>query len=247
MTTPQEKSSGAQPGPRRSSRRPSRWHRTTPVLICDWLKHRSDSASYYLLGTFQWDLASAERDLERALEIAPTPTIHRAFAELLSARRRHEEALAQVALASRDEPRAVANISARGLALFRARNYTQARAALAETLRLNPADDRVRVHLARTQAALGKRQQAIITLEGSDAANRDAYVQAWRARFRAAAPGAAQGRGSQMFRTLRRTLGATEARNPAAPYNLATLQLILGDRAGPPSLPSRRYASLPRP
>jgi hypothetical protein len=35
-----------------------------------------------------------------------------------------------------------------------------------------------------------------------------------------------------MARTLRRTLGAAEARNPNAPYNLASLQLILGDRAG---------------
>ena len=203
----------------------------------DALRHDPDLAEAHaalasLLGTFQWDWAGAEREFERALEIAPTPTVHRAFAELLSARGRHEEALAQVALASRDEPPAVANISARGLALFRARNYTQARVALAEALRLDPADDRVRVHLARTQAALGERQQAMITLEGSGAANRDAYVQAWRASFRAAAPRAAQGRGSQMARTLRRTLGAAEARNPDAPYNLASLQLILGDRAG---------------
>ena len=44
--------------------------------------------------------------------------------------------------------------------------------------------------------------------------------------------GAAQGRGTQMARTLRRALGAAEARNPDAPYNLASLQLILGDRAG---------------
>ena len=194
-----------------------------------------------LLGTFQWDWTGAEREFERALEIAPTPAVHRAFAELLSARGRHEEALAQVTLASRDEPRSLANLRARGLALFRARNYTQARVALAEALRLDPTDDRVRVHLARTQAALGERQQAMSTLEGSDAANRDAYLQAWRASFRTAASGATQrrgsqgavqGRGIQMARTLRRTLGAAEARNPDAPYNLASLQLVLGDRAG---------------
>ena len=142
------------------------------------------------------------------------------------------EALAQVALASRNEPGAVANVSARGLALFRARSYTQARAALAEALRLDPADNRVRVHLARTQEALGDRQQARITLEASSAANRDPYIQAWRASLRNSAPGAAQGRGSQMARTLRRTFDAAEARNPDAPYNLASLQLILGDRAG---------------
>jgi serine/threonine-protein kinase len=90
------------------------------------------------LSTFQWDWAGAEREFKRALEIAPTPTVHRAFAELLSARGRHEEALEQVALAPHDEPRAVANISARSLALFRARNYTQARVVLAEAVRLDP-------------------------------------------------------------------------------------------------------------
>ena len=210
------------------------------------LRHDPDLAQAHaalasLLGTFQWDWEAAEREFETALEIAPTPAIHRAFAELLSARGRHDEALAQVALASRNEPGAVANVRARGLALFRARSYAQAREVLAMALRLDPTDDHVRVHLARTQAALGERQQAMITLEGSDAANRDAYVQAWRASFRTAAPGAtqgrrsqgaAQGRGTQMARTLRRALGAAEARNPDAPYNLASLQLILGDRAG---------------
>ena len=163
------------------------------------LRHDPDLAQAHaalasLLGTFQWDWEAAEREFETALEIAPTPAIHRAFAELLSARGRHDEALAQVALASRNEPGAVANVRARGLALFRARSYAQAREVLAMALRLDPTDDRVRVHLARTQAALGERQQAMITLEGSDAANRDAYVQAWRASFRTAAPGAPESR-----------------------------------------------------
>jgi len=131
----------------------------------DALRHDPDLAPAHAtlaspLGTFQWDWAGAEREFERALAIAPTPSVHRAFAELLSARGRLDEALAQV--------------------------------ALAEALRLDPTDDRVRIHLARTEAALGERQQAMITLEGSSAATRDPYVQAWRASFRTAALGAAR-------------------------------------------------------
>ena len=203
----------------------------------DALRHDPDLAEAHavlasLLGTFQWDWTGAEREFERALAIAPTPTVHHAFAELLSARGRHDEALAQVAMASRDEPGAVANVRARGLALFRARNYTQARVVLAEALRLDPTDDSVRVHLARTLEALGERQQARTTLAGSSAPNRDPYVQAWRASLRTVAPGAAQRRGSQVARTLRRTMGSSEVRNPDAPYNLASVLLILGDRAG---------------
>ena len=203
-----------------------------------------------LLGIFQWDWEGAEGEFETALEIAPTPAVHRAFAELLSARGRHDEALAQVAMASSDEPGAVANVAAQGLALFRARNYTRARVVLAEALRLDPTDDYVRVHLARTQGILGVRQQARITLEGSGPANQSPYLQVWRAQFRPAPPratqgrgarqgrgatqvrGATQARGNQLVRTLRRTLGPAEAGDPDAPYNLATLQLVLGDQAG---------------
>jgi class 3 adenylate cyclase len=107
------------------------------------LRHDHDLAQAHaalasLLGTFQWDWEAAEREFETALEIASTPAIHRAFAELLSARGRHAEALAQVAKASRNEPGAVPTSGrAQGLALFRARSYTQAREALAMALRLD--------------------------------------------------------------------------------------------------------------
>ena len=203
----------------------------------DAIRHDADLAEAHaalasLLGTFEWDWEGAETEFKTALGLAPTPAIRRAFAELLSARGRHDEALAQVATALRDEPGTVANVKARGLALFRARSYALARVALAEALRLDPADDFVRVHLARTQGILGERQQARITLEGSDQANRSAYLQVWRAYFRPATRGAAQARGNQLVRTLRQTLGSAAARNPDAPYNLASLQVVLGNQAG---------------
>ena len=203
----------------------------------DAIRHDADLAEAHaamasLLGTFLWDWEGAEREFKTALELAPTPAVHRAFAELLSARGRHDEALAQVAMALRDEPGVVANVKARGLALFRAGSYAPARRALSEALRLDPTDDRVRVHLARTQGILGERQQARITLEGSDPAKRSAYLQVWRAQSRPATPGVAQARGNQLVRTLRRTLGPSETRNPDAPYDLATLQMALGDQAG---------------
>ncbi len=203
----------------------------------DALRHDPDLAQAHaalasLLGTFQWDWEGAERHFERALEISPSPRIHRSYSELLSARGRHDEALAQVAMALRDEPGAVANLRARGLALFRARNYAPARVVLAEALHLDPTDDFVRVHLARTQGILGNRQQARVTLEGSDQASRSPYLQVWRAYFRPAARDAAQARGNQLVRTLRQTRGPSAARNPDAAYNLASLQVVLGDRAG---------------
>ncbi len=184
-----------------------------------------------LLAVFQWDWEAAEREFETALELAPTPAVHRAFAELLSARGRHDDALAQVAMALRQEPGTAANVAAQGMTLFRARNYAEARVVLGEALRLDPTDDQVRVHLARTQETLGERREARRTLEGADRASRNPYVQLWRARLRAAG-GSERARNNQLARTLRGGLDSASARNPDAPYYLAALRLSLGDRAG---------------
>lgn len=184
-----------------------------------------------LLGTFRWDWEGAEREFETALEGSPTPAVHRAFAELLSARGRHDEALAQVAMAFRQEPGAVATVAAQGSTLFRAGSYASARVVLAEAIRLGATDDHVRVQLARTQEILGEPQQARNTLGGSDPANRSAYIQVWMAHLRFGA-GGERGRGDQLSRRLSRTLGTQEARNPDAPYHLAALRLSLGDQAG---------------
>ena len=183
------------------------------------------------LAVFQWDWEAAERELETALELAPTPAVHRAFAELLSARGRHDEAFAQVAMALRQEPGTAANVAAQGMTLFRARNYAEARVVLGEALRLDPTDDQVRVHLARTQETLGERREARRTLEGADRASRNPYVQLWRARNRAAG-GSERARSNQLARTLRGGLDSASTRNPDAPYYLAALRLSLGDLAG---------------
>ena len=183
------------------------------------------------LGTFQWDWEGAEREFRTALELAPTPAIHRAFAELLSARGRHDEALAQAAMAFRQEPGAVANVAAQGMTLFRARSYMAARVVLDEALRLDPADDLVRIHLARAQQALDQRQEARLTLEGADPADRSPYVRVWTALLRVAGGGERAGR-DQLARTLGGNLDSSSARNPDALYYLAALRLNLGDPAG---------------
>ena len=202
----------------------------------DALRHDPDlgpahAALATFLAVFQWDWEGAEREFETALELAPTPAVHRAFAELLSALGRHDDALTQVAMALRREPGTAANAAAQGMTLFRARNYAEARAVLGEALRLDPTDDQVRVHLARTQEALGERQEARRTLEGADPASRNPYVQLWRARLRVAG-GRERARGDQLARTLRGSLPSAAARNPDAPYYLAALRLSLGDPAG---------------
>jgi tetratricopeptide (TPR) repeat protein len=185
------------------------------------------------LAVFQWDWKGAEREFEKALEVAPTPTpaVHRAYAEILSALGRHDDALAQIAMALREEPGTAANVAAQGMALFRARNYTRALVVLGEALHLDPNDDGVRVHLARTQEALGERREARLTVEGADPASRNPHLQVWRTRLRVAG-GRGRARGDQLPRTLRGSLDPSSARNPDAPYYLAALRLSLGDSPG---------------
>ena len=101
-----------------------------------------------------------------------------------------------------------------------------------EALRLDPADDGVRVYLARTQAFLGEPQDARITLGGSGPENRSAYVQVWRAHLRIAATGGERAGADQLVRTARQSLASSGSRDPDAPYHLASLLLSLGDRAG---------------
>ncbi len=180
------------------------------------------------LAVFQWDWQGAEREFEKALELVPTPAVHRAYAEILSALGRHDDALRQVAMALRQEPSTAANVAAQGMALFRAGNYARALVVLGEALHLDPTDDPVRVHLARTQETLGQRQEARRTLEGADPASRNPYVQVWRARLRVTG-GRDRARGDQLPRTLRGSFDPSSARNPDAPYFLAALQLSLGE------------------
>ena len=202
----------------------------------DALRHDPDlgpahAALATFLAIFQWDWEGAEREFDTALELAPTPAVHRDFAELLSALGRHDEALTQVAMALRQKSGTAANVAVQGMTLFRARNYAEARVVLGEALRLDPTNDRVRVLLARTQETFGQRQGARLTLEGADPASRSPYVQLWRARLRVAG-GRGRARGDQLARTLRGGLDASSARNPDAPYYLAALRLSLGDSAG---------------
>jgi class 3 adenylate cyclase/tetratricopeptide (TPR) repeat protein len=180
------------------------------------------------LATFEWDWEGAESEFATALALGPNPGIHRAFAQLLSARGRHEDALTQVAMALRLEPGTAANVGARGMALFRARNYTEARPVLDEALRLDPTDGPVRVNLARTLEALGQTQEARLTLQRADGANGSLLLQVWRARQRAGG-GRDRARGDQRAATLRAGLDPGSARNPDAPYYLAALQLSLGE------------------
>ena len=185
-----------------------------------------------LLATYEWDWEGAEREFEASLAQAPTTSARRAYATFLSARGRYDEALGQLDLAFHLEPGAVPSVAARGLVLFRAARYLQARVVLNEAVRLAPGHAESLVLLARTHVELGSPDTALELLSDEGPGERDALVRLWNAQIRmASSQGQPQAR-EGLFRGMQETLDSSLTRSPDTPYYMASLSLALGDRTG---------------
>lgn len=166
---------------------------------------------------------------ESALAFHPTPTARKMYAAFLSARGRHDEALGQLDLAFHQEPGAVVNVTARGVALFRAGRYQQARVVLAEAARLAPDDIEARLFLARTYLQLDTPRTAARLLGDQARESRDPLVRLWTVHVRlAVAPGRSQAV-ERLVGAMRQNLGTSRARAPDNPYHLAGLEAALGN------------------
>lgn len=88
---------------------------------------------------YDWDWASAEANIRRALVLNPSLGIaHHFYAQHLSAFRRSEESLAHIYTALRDDPLSLPINNFVGLMHFAARQYDPAIAALRKTLEMDP-------------------------------------------------------------------------------------------------------------
>lgn len=61
----------------------------------------------YILFKREWDFSGAEREFRRTLELAPHSIYHQGYALLLSALGRHDEAITEINLAERGDPRSL--------------------------------------------------------------------------------------------------------------------------------------------
>jgi TolB-like protein/DNA-binding winged helix-turn-helix (wHTH) protein/Tfp pilus assembly protein PilF len=151
-----------------------------------------------ILVLYDYDLAAAERELKRAIELSPNyGTARHYYARLLSALGRHEEALAEIGRALESEPLSLPFNWFYGHALIHARRYDEGIAQLRRTQELDAAFPGVPFHLARAYQAKGGYAESVeeyaryLELSGEGdvaAAARESFARGgWRGYLRAMA------------------------------------------------------------
>jgi len=115
-----------------------------------------------LLQDRDWDLAGAEREYRRALELSPNyATAHHWYGELLVQTGRFDEAFEHYRRAREMDPLSSAIGSDLGLTWFYTREYERAIAELSTTIQADPKFSRAYHILARVYAQLGRFREAV--------------------------------------------------------------------------------------
>ncbi|HJQ27537.1 MAG TPA: winged helix-turn-helix domain-containing protein [Blastocatellia bacterium] len=119
----------------------------------------------YILFKRDWDFTGAEREFHRALELAPHSIYHHGYALLLSALGRHDEAIAEINLAERGDPRSLTVKVNAGILHICARRPERALERLRETVELEPQVSLGHWALGWAYSACGDHERAIQVLQ----------------------------------------------------------------------------------
>jgi TolB-like protein/Tfp pilus assembly protein PilF len=113
-----------------------------------------------------WDLAGAEREYRRALELNPSyASAQHWYGEFLVQMGRFDDAFEHYRRALEVDPLSSAISSDLGISLFYARRYDDAIAELQETIEADPKFSRSHDYLARVYAQVGRHRQALDELQ----------------------------------------------------------------------------------
>jgi tetratricopeptide (TPR) repeat protein len=113
-----------------------------------------------------WDLAGAEREYRRALELNPNyASAQHWYGEFLVQMGRFDEAFEHYRRALEVDPLSPAISSDLGISLFYARRYDHAIAELQKTIEADPKFSRSHDYLARVYAQVGRHRQALDELQ----------------------------------------------------------------------------------
>ncbi len=181
----------------------------------------------WVLQTYEWNWAGAEREYRRAIELNPNyATAHQWYAEFLMAMGRHEEALAEIRRAKEIDPLSLIISAVEGWVLFHARDYDRSIEQYRKTIELDPKFNRLWDFLAKIyeqkedyENAIAAHEQAIALTGGSGAAEQTALREAYT------------NAGTKGYWRKRLELLQTQARiKPVRFYEMAEIYARLGDK-----------------
>ena len=177
-----------------------------------------------------WDLANAEREYRRAVELSPSyATAHHWYGELLVQMGRFDDAFEHFGLALEVDPLSPAISSDVGISWFYARDFDRAIAELQKSIAADPTFSRTYHYLAGVYAHVGRYADAVEEHQrgwlraGDDPAGIAARTTALRAAVR-------QSGGPGYWREQLAAELRTTTRPVSWPHDVALLYAQLGDR-----------------
>jgi TolB-like protein/DNA-binding winged helix-turn-helix (wHTH) protein/Flp pilus assembly protein TadD len=177
------------------------------------------------LGRSEWNWSGAENECKRAIALNPSYSmVHRIYASILGANRRHSEALQQINEAMRLDPLSLPNNAEVVRTLYYARNYDQAIGQGQKAMQLDPNYARTHFWLGRVYSQKGMHKEAIAASKKILEAMPDSTLGLTEMAYSLAAAGRQT--------EAREILGRVEERskNTFVPlYNLAVIHIALND------------------
>lgn len=175
--------------------------------------------------SLEWDLAGAEREHRRALQLSPSHLLTRLWlAETLSRLERHDDALAESARAVSLDPVSALSHNNRSMLLFRARRYDEALKEARIALDLEPAHVNALWWQGLAYAGIRDFSQSIVSL-------RKGFEMSKKAPMFLASLGYAQALAGEREKAkdALRELQAFEGKRYVSKVNMATVYAGLGD------------------
>jgi TolB-like protein/Tfp pilus assembly protein PilF len=174
---------------------------------------------------YDWDWAGAEAESKRAVELNPGHSVtHAWFAEYMSIRGRHNEAIAEFRGVLELDPISLVNTAWLALILYRARRYDESIAQCQNALQMDPHYPNALWFLALSLEQKGELPEAIAKLEKAVSLSDGSFYRALLARAYALA-----GDTTKALNILDE-LKALSQRRYVSPFDIAVVYVGLGDR-----------------
>jgi tetratricopeptide (TPR) repeat protein len=174
---------------------------------------------------YDWDWGAAEAEIKRAVELRPgEPATHAHYADFLSIRGRHGEAIAAYGRVLKLDPISRVYLGLFGLILYRARRYDESIAQCQKALEIDPHYANALWFMALSLEQNGELGQAIAKLETAVSLTGGPLFKALL------------GRASALMGETEKAVGVLEELKAlsqhryVSPFDLAVLHVGLGDR-----------------